>query len=787
MVKWIFCFIQLIIIHYVSSSTLQLSLIDKFGDGWADAALMVVTPSEELGALSPSCDKNPLNMDIEVTEDGLYYFIVSNTGDESVVQNPWEIFWTINVLDSAEEFSGGYNTTLVLDYNSKSKKPWSLVYWENMLPKESTIKSCSKGQFANTKTCSKSSAKKVSSPVTKSNMDSSTVAPKESKTGYDSDSTKSGKGRRNKSFHPSFNVSTDMKNFQDIKNKSYAGSVSQYFSISQVYGVATDKQFFSGESKSDVSPEPKKAKSTQSYNGEHPLRGRHKSTSRSLTTNAGDDSNTPISGNRQAERGILSTPVISTSKGTTDSGRQNLFIRAVVSKAESDQNQREKGSSKSPKGGKKGGIKNSKTPKGKHFGKHDSNGIARQVISPTKRKDKSSLQLQVTMYDTSGNGWKRGYFGTTFYISDDKMESLMAFGSLESGSYSGICSYCIPEGSYFFRVAGAVDSDSLTDVKWDFCNVEGLPSQQLSFHVEDGVCVPDALVDLDTICYGTISSYVTVSGTVGLYGLKAAVLEHQETILVENALKAVISGWGNAVFTTTTSMLELSKEGLGAKLQFSVIFDAENAFDVDGLCYSAVNDLVSDIGSSLNETITNGRFKKILQNIGEMTKNGNFDHVSDYVFEGLVLSGISYSGAKGFSTSNAGGSEGAVSYSSTETFTEESVLSKQPLVYHHVLIVFSLVCISVAGFLGITYGFSSTSRDKYSPALDKSEDESFKSGNFSEISSKENESMNNSTDSANSTSFVMSVSYLINETNLVSAARVKYDESVTDKDNAVRV
>lgn len=781
--------IQLITLFFialsVTSSSLELSLIDKFGDGWGDAALMVVTPSEELGAMSPTCGTNPLNMNIDVNEDGLYYFIVSNTGDASAVQNPWEIFWTISLTDSSEVYSGGYNTTLVLDYNKDSKTPWSLVYWDNLLPKESSIKSCSKGQVSNTKTCSKSSIKKTASTYSNTNrMPSSMPSTPVSKT-KEVNPTKSVKKSKEESTLFSLkNTSLDTVEISRSSDKSSIETSRKDFSITQIHGtVEGGDQFFSSTKK----PTKKTTSAAQSHDGEIPSRGQHKgvngatstSASRGLLEGANADSSTS-STSKKRSTGILKAPE-TTSKGTTVGNRQNQFIRAVVSKTENDQTQRRKGP-KSSKDSKKSGPKSNKEGKGNnHFGKHDSYVPGRRgAAGSTKKKDKTGLQLQVTMYDSSGSGWRRGYLGTSFYISDDKMESLVAFGSLESGSYSGICSYCLPEGSYFFRVASSADSDSTADAKWNFCGVDGLPSQQLSFHVEDGVCVPDATVDLDTICYGTISSYVTIVGAIGLYGLKAAVLERQETVLVENALKAVVSGWANAVFTTTSSTLDMSKAGLGLKLQFSVVFESESAFDVDGMCHSAVVDLVEDIGATLNQTISSGKFKSVVKNVGQSTLHtSNFDHVSNYVFEGLEVSGVSYSGAKSFNAE--AGSDGSYTYSDTRSFADEfdeESLLKQPLAYHHVLIVFSLVCMSVAGFFSVSYGFSRRA-DRYAPALDKSEDGSVKSSDAIENSSGKSDSpvMDKSTDSTDSTSFVMSVSYLINETQLASAARVQYDES----------
>ncbi len=74
-----------------SSSSLQLSLFDKFGDGWNGALLWLEKPNGDTNSATVECGDFGLDIDIEPDDtnaDGLYQLYVSKNG---LMAEPWEV------------------------------------------------------------------------------------------------------------------------------------------------------------------------------------------------------------------------------------------------------------------------------------------------------------------------------------------------------------------------------------------------------------------------------------------------------------------------------------------------------------------------------------------------------------------------------------------------------------------------------------------------------------------------------------------------------------------------
>jgi len=265
------------------------------------------------------------------------------------------------------------------------------------------------------------------------------------------------------------------------------------------------------------------------------------------------------------------------------------------------------------------------------------------------------VELKVTMFDDSGEGWFReDYEGTMFYITDESKRELLAYGTLENGTYSAYCEYCMGEGSYYFRVGAGTE---VKDVKWNFCGVNGSYSQQLAFHIDSGVCVPDALLDLGMLCEDTVSSVVTVSVRVALHGLQTEMFGAQDASVLISALSEVVPGLEaeQIEFESSTLSLHTMSRGSRALNSFSVevgltaYFVPEIAFQYSGTSYNGVKELVSYLEEVLKVSSSTGELSSVIRTLSTQEHDVQMSHVSQTEVLGLTLSEITYVGTKSLS------------------------------------------------------------------------------------------------------------------------------------------
>lgn len=114
----------------------------------------------------------------------------------------------------------------------------------------------------------------------------------------------------------------------------------------------------------------------------------------------------------------------------------------------------------------------------------------------------------VTMYDEEGDGWwLDNYLGSSWYLADKSRTQLFHTGTLCDGT-SGYCNMCLLDGDYTMRFTG-LDGSNFTS--WDFCGVTGSYGQELIFEVEDGRCVPIAVLTVDAVCNDPTITYTLQS------------------------------------------------------------------------------------------------------------------------------------------------------------------------------------------------------------------------------------------------------------------------------------
>jgi len=124
---------------------LEVTLWDFFGDGWNGAKLYVEFPDGHVESAAPTCDYQPVHWNFCPETSGTY-FMINIEENNTLPQEYWEIFWTAKVeyCNASEPtlfYTGGYNTTMVWEYDADSDK-WSLHYSDNLWPNEDTCEGC---------------------------------------------------------------------------------------------------------------------------------------------------------------------------------------------------------------------------------------------------------------------------------------------------------------------------------------------------------------------------------------------------------------------------------------------------------------------------------------------------------------------------------------------------------------------------------------------------------------------------------------------------------------------
>ena len=591
-----------------------MTLIDLFGDGWGDDALWYIETENEvlIDSGAPYCSSNTVTKQICGSRNETYYMFVISQRDNKVPRNHWEILWKVEILSTGENFVGGYNTTMVLSYDADG---WDLVYGDKLLPNSMVMNLCH----------IKETSRKCKDV---------TDGPKKFKSLKEKVKPSSPQMQRVFSSDGS-----DMtKNFASSKKKNSQTMDSSLESVSK-----------SSPLKSYV---PSTATSKKDY-----IIGKEDDKEALIRSNMNDpgDTNYPLDGFSSS----YDTYQLDGNRLLTRSEEDQIEHKDAqrILKKRGDSSQIKSAAQKmksSPSSKGKTSSKSSKSPKDKNNKK--------SVIIETPTDD-DNAKIYVHMYDSSGKGWyKPDYSGTSFYISDDSKTELIAYGTLENGTYSGYCEYCFREGSYYFRVGPAWPSNRPGVVdNWFFCHTNGTAGQELAFHIENGNCVPDVVVTSENLCTKAIYSIVTLSGAISLRGVSTEQLDiTRARQVLTKALSSSMYGWNADDISISESILnnrDVQGKNIAALRQhrnlgsfsfdigFEVSFESESIYDVDGTNYAAVKTLVSQLASDLGTVAKGGQLSSAIRSFAKRLNAKFMSDVTDVDVLYVGLDDISYVGA----------------------------------------------------------------------------------------------------------------------------------------------
>ena len=239
-----------------------------------------------------------------------------------------------------------------------------------------------------------------------------------------------------------------------------------------------------------------------------------------------------------------------------------------------------------------------------------------------KRYGPPAVNVRVTMFDEEGDGWwQNDYLGASWYIATDDRKSLFFTGTL-CHWYRGYCNVCLGDGAYTIRFTGTRSNES-NFTAWDFCGVTGGYSMELSFHIKKGKCIPDALTTLETGCFGTVNSTVTLRGVLALGGLTSEVFNMADSQVVTRTLARTVRSWSaNRISIVSTALDTVSFSNSESRrlssfthdVTFEVQFESEITYGIDGRDFALLNQLVEDLSDQLEESISTGAFQVALTN-----------------------------------------------------------------------------------------------------------------------------------------------------------------------------
>lgn len=115
----------------------------------------------------------------------------------------------------------------------------------------------------------------------------------------------------------------------------------------------------------------------------------------------------------------------------------------------------------------------------------------RLLGGPAKPAPLTALTFRIE--NSFGRGWYNSSVeATEYFISDASRTSLVTSGTLCGPRVRDQCQEKLPDGDYVFRVTGNLD-DFDDEQSWEFCGVEGVAQQELSFQISKGRCLPKNL------------------------------------------------------------------------------------------------------------------------------------------------------------------------------------------------------------------------------------------------------------------------------------------------------
>ena len=327
-----------------------------------------------------------------------------------------------------------------------------------------------------------------------------------------------------------------------------------------------------------------------------------------------------------------------------------------------------------------------------------------------------AVNVRVTMYDKEGDGWwLNNYHGASWYLADDTRTELFYTGTLCKGK-KGYCNLCLGDGSYTIRFTGEPDA---TWTAWDFCNVRGGYAHELTFHVYKGKCYPDSLVSLETTCYGTVSSTVTLTGVIALGGFNSEIFHEQDSAVIAKVIAQFVNGWeaeALSVTHTTLDSRELVMSNRRASeftfdVEFQVSFVAESTYGVDGRDFRAVADMISDLEDKLSSRFGSADFVSSINSASRLTSGSSLGQVRAAELVSLELATIAYEGVETMESSTLPAVED--SYADYETQSSFN--------YSTLALFFGALAVAFFAFVGILShgmtGYSRVSDDSQHPTF----------------------------------------------------------------------
>eukprot|EP00602_Paraphysomonas_sp_CaronLab_P001354 CAMPEP_0185024456 /NCGR_PEP_ID=MMETSP1103-20130426/7532_1 /TAXON_ID=36769 /ORGANISM="Paraphysomonas bandaiensis, Strain Caron Lab Isolate" /LENGTH=545 /DNA_ID=CAMNT_0027557429 /DNA_START=160 /DNA_END=1797 /DNA_ORIENTATION=+ len=378
---------------------------------------------------------------------------------------------------------------------------------------------------------------------------------------------------------------------------------------------------------------------------------------------------------------------------------------------------------KSKKKSKKSSKKNSKKGpmKGDTTSTSTTNTTSTSSTTNTTNTGKSkprygppAVNVRVTMWDEEGDGWWRNdYHGASWYLADDTRTELFYTGTLCDGD-SGFCNLCLGDGSYTMRFSG--DADDFT--AWDFCGITGGYAHELTFHVKKGKCIPDSLVSLETDCFGTVTSTVTLTGIIALGGFNSEIFNSADSAIVSQVLADFVNGWNAddlSVVSTALDTRELATSDRRLSeftfdVSFEVSFVAETTYGVDGRDFRKVENLISSLEDKLDSRLSSSNFVSALNGAARLSGASTLSQVRAAELVSLELESIVYEGVEAMQESTL------PSYEDTNYWGKTSVHASK-YNYTTLSLFFGGLAVAFFAFVGIL----SHSMNGYKPVSDDSQ------------------------------------------------------------------
>ena len=267
--------------------------------------------------------------------------------------------------------------------------------------------------------------------------------------------------------------------------------------------------------------------------------------------------------------------------------------------------------------------------------------------------------VQVIMRDTSGAGWTNPvspYDGVSFQISDATKTMLIAHGTLQDGVASGFCSYCLDDGSYHFRVTGLLGAGGGAEgAQWVFCGVRGGHGEELSFHLQQGQCYPDALVTASALCKKSSETIVTLRGDLSItVEAFTGVVDDQVTQVVGKAISMCVYGLPSGSVTVTASdgaSAPIKKSGKAASEQSFYLailaqIKTEENYGVDGSNYVDDVGLATIVAADLTAAASSGSLARRIREIAKRERCSTLSRVTSVSVTSIAINDIIHNGAK---------------------------------------------------------------------------------------------------------------------------------------------